>query len=237
MLELARAHLSRPPSRAQTAALRPRASSSALCDLLLTADLPSLVLASASPRRRELLGGLGLAFAVRPVDLDETPRPGEEPQPYVLRLAREKAAARAAPGELVLAADTIVVLDGELLGKPRDPEDARRMLRRLAGREHTVYTGVALEEPGTGPSDAVGRRTAAVDASEVRIAELSDEQIAWYVATGEPLDKAGSYAVQGLGALLVERIAGNYTNVVGLPLPLTARLFGQLGYDLLQFRR
>lgn len=196
--------------------------------------LPSLVLASASPRRRELLGGLGLAFAVRPVDLDETPQPGEEPRAYVLRLAREKAAARAAAGELVLAADTIVVLDGELLGKPRDTEDARRMLRRLAGREHTVYTGVALEEPGGGPDGT--RRTADVDASRVRIAPLSDERIAWYVATGEPLDKAGSYAVQGLGALLVEAIDGNYTNVVGLPLPLTARLFGELGYDLLAFR-
>lgn len=197
--------------------------------------MPALVLASASPRRRELLGGLGLAFTVRPVDLDETPRPNEEPRAYVLRLAREKAAAQAAEGELVLAADTIVVLDGELLGKPRDEADARRMLRRLAGREHTVYTGVALEEPGAGLGQEP-RRAAAVDASQVRIAELTNERIAWYVATGEPLDKAGSYAVQGLGALLVESIAGNYTNVVGLPLPLTARLFAELGYDLLAFR-
>jgi septum formation protein len=200
----------------------------------LTAHLPALVLASASPRRRELLGGLGLAFAVRPVDLDETPRPGEEPRAYVLRLAREKAAACAAPGELVLAADTTVVLDGELLGKPADRDDARRMLRRIAGREHTVYTGVALEEPGA--DGAAPRRAAAVDASQVRMAELSDERIAWYAGTGEPLDKAGSYAVQGLGALFVEAVAGNYTNVVGLPLPLTARLFAELGYDLLQFR-
>src|SRR5262245_6548678 len=122
-------------------------------------DLPRLILASASPRRRELLGGLGLAFEVRPVDLDETPRPGEEPRPYVLRLAREKAAARAAPGELVLAADTIVVLDGELLGKPRDPEDARRTLAKIAGREHTVFTGIALEEPAdSADGERAGRR-------------------------------------------------------------------------------
>lgn len=108
------------------------------------------------------------------------------------------------------------------------------MLCRIAGREHTVYTGVALEEPGA--DGAAPRRTADVDAAQVRMAALSDERIAWYVGTGEPLDKAGSYAVQGLGALFVEAIAGNYTNVVGLPLPLTARLFADLGYDLLRFR-
>src|SRR5262245_22025141 len=191
--------------------------------------LPRLVLASASPRRRELLSGLGLDFEVRPVDLDETPLPGEEPRPYVLRLAREKAAARAAPGELVLAADTIVVLDGELLGKPRDPEDARRMLAKIAGREHTVFTGIALEEPGDGGDGGdgrdAGRRAAAIEESRVRMASLSAAEIGWYVGTGEPLDKAGSYAVQGLGALLVEAVSGNYTNVVGLPLPATRRLF------------
>jgi septum formation protein len=196
--------------------------------------LPTLVLASASPRRRELLGGLGLAFTVRAVDLDETPRPGEAPREYVLRLAREKAAARAAAGELVLAADTVVVLDGAILGKPRDPDDARRMLRRIAGRTHTVYSGVALEEPG--PPGQPARRVSAVETTEVRMAALADERIAWYVATGEPLDKAGSYAVQGLGALFVEAVDGNYTNVVGLPLPATARLFAELGYDLLEFR-
>ena len=196
--------------------------------------LPHLVLASASPRRRELLGGLRLDFEVRPVDLDETPRPGEAPRPYVLRLAREKAAARAGPGELVLAADTVVVVDGELLGKPRDPEDARRMLARIAGREHTVFTGIALEEPGDPDG---GRRAAAIEESQVRMAALSPNEIAWYVETGEPLDKAGAYAVQGLGALFVEAVRGNYTNVVGLPLPATRRLFAELGYDLLDFRR
>jgi septum formation protein len=190
--------------------------------------LPALILASGSPRRRELLSGLGLAFTVRPADLDETPRPGEAPRDYVLRLAQEKAAARVAPGELVLAADTTVVLDGELLGKPTDPEDARRMLARIAGRKHVVLTGVALEEPGR------DRRAATIEESWVRMAALDPGRIDWYVGTGEPLDKAGSYAVQGLGALFVEAVYGNYTNVVGLPLPATARLFAELGYDLLR---
>ena len=129
----------------------------------------------------------------------------------------------------MLGADTIVVLDGELLGKPRDPEHAGWMLGRIAGCEHAVFTGVALQEDG--------RHAAAVEESRVRIAALSAAEIAWYVGTGEPLDKAGSYAVQGLGALFVESIAGNYSNVVGLPIPATRRLFGRLGYDLRDFRR
>jgi septum formation protein len=196
----------------------------------LNSSRPELVLASASPRRRELLGGLGLRFTVRSGDVDETPKDGELPRDYVLRLAIEKARTRAHPGEIVLAADTTVVLDGEILGKPVDAEDARRMLTRIAGREHTVLTGVALEEPGR------NLRVSSIEASRVRMAILSEERIAWYVETGEPLDKAGSYAVQGLGALFVEEIEGNYTNVVGLPLPLTARLFAELGYDLMDFR-
>lgn len=168
---------------------------------------------------------LGVRFTVRAVDLDETPRPGEDPRAYVLRLAAEKAAARAEPGELVLAADTVVVVDGEILGKPRDPEDARRMLRLLSARTHTVLTGIALEEPGReGMAD--------VDASEVRMAALSEDEIAWYVDTGEPRDKAGAYAIQGLGSLFVEAVDGNYSNVVGLPIPRTYRLFRRMGYDL-----
>ena len=193
-------------------------------------DQPALILASGSPRRRELLTGLGVRFTVRAVDLDETPGDGEPPEETVLRLAREKAAAQAHPGELVLAADTVVVIDGQLLGKPRDPEDARRMLAMIAGREHTVLTGVALEDPGR------DRRTAALERSRVRMASLTPEEIEWYVATGEPLDKAGSYAVQGIGALFVEEVYGNYTNVVGLPLPLTYRLFREMGWELLGFR-
>jgi septum formation protein len=169
-------------------------------------------------------------FTIRAADIDETPLPGEDPRDTVLRLAREKAAAQAHPGELVLAADTDVVIDGDLLGKPRDAEDARRMLGRIAGREHVVFTAVALEEPGR------GRRASGIETSRVRMAALTPEEIARYVETGEPMDKAGSYAVQGIGALFVEEVYGNYTNVVGLPLPLTYRLFRELGYELLDFR-
>lgn len=198
-------------------------------------ELPRLVLASGSPRRRELLAALGLAFDVRPLDLDETPLPAEEPERYVRRLALAKArAAGARPGELVLAADTTVVLDGEILGKPADAAEARRMLARLAGRRHTVLSGVALFAPGR--DGGAGREAVAVDRSEVDIAPLPAAEIEWYVETGEPLDKAGSYAVQGLGALFVEAVWGNYTNVVGLPLPTTARLFAELGHDLRRFR-
>jgi septum formation protein len=204
------------------------------------APRPRVVLASASPRRRDLLAALGLPFEVRPVDLDETPRPGEEPRAYVVRLAAEKAAADARPGELVLAADTVVVLEGEggggpeLLGKPRDPAEAEAMLARLAGREHVVFTGVALLAAA---ADGRGgpRLATAVEESRVRIAALDAAEIAWYVATGEPLDKAGAYAVQGIGALFVEAIEGNYSNVVGLPLPTVRRLFAELGYDLRDF--
>jgi septum formation protein len=195
----------------------------------MTLPLPNLVLASASPRRRELLSGLGVRFSIRAADLDETPLPGEEPRDTVLRLAQAKAAAQAHPGELALAADTDVVIDGEMLGKPRDPADACRMLGRIAGREHTVLTAVALEEPGR------DRRAVGIATSRVLMAAMSREEIERYVATGEPLDKAGAYAVQGIGALFVEEVYGNYTNVVGLPLPLTYRLFRELGYDLLAF--
>ena len=190
---------------------------------------PDLLLASGSPRRRELLAQLGLRFTVRAVDIDETPRPGETPEGYVLRLAREKAAAGAeiasAAGTLVLAADTIVILDGELLGKPADAAAARRMLGRLQGREHQVATGVALRE---------GERVAsAVEVSTVRFLPMSEGEIAWYVATGEPMDKAGAYAIQGVGGLFIEALVGNFSNVVGLPLPVVHRLFRKLGRDLL----
>lgn len=191
---------------------------------------PDLILASGSPRRRELLAQLGLRFSVRAVDVDETPRPGEAPEAYVLRLALEKAAAGAAaeataPGTLVLAADTIVILDGELLGKPADAAEARQMLGRLAGREHQVATGVALRQ---------GERVAsAVEVSTVRFLPMSAAEIAWYVATGEPMDKAGAYAIQGIGGLFIEALEGNFSNVVGLPLPVVHRLFRAMGRDLL----
>ena len=189
-----------------------------------------LVLASASPRRRDLLAGLQLDFEVRSAEIDESALTDELPEDHVLRLARAKAQAVAWPGELVLAADTVVVLEGRILGKPADPAEAQQMLSSLTGREHDVYTGVALFEPDR---DTL---VSATDRSEVRIAALDKDEISWYVSTGEPLDKAGSYAIQGLGALFVERVVGNYTNVVGLPLPLTRSLFRQLSYDILDFR-
>ena len=195
------------------------------------ATIPDLVLASGSPRRRELLDGLGIDFRVRPVDLDESARDGEAPADLVLRLATEKAAANVGQGELVLAADTLVVLEGAILGKPEGEEDARAMLERIQGREHLVLTGIALlDGPNAKPATDVGT-------TRVRIGAMSSERIRWYVATGEPLDKAGSYAIQGLGATFVEGILGNYTNVVGLPIPALKRLFASLGYDLLSFRR
>ncbi len=189
--------------------------------------MPRLVLASASPRRRELLAALGLAPAVRPAAVDETPLAGEPAADCVLRLARAKAEAAANPGELVLAADTLVVLDGEILGKPAGADEAAAMLARLAGRDHLVLTGVAVRD-----ADA-GATAGAVESTRVTLGSLDAPRISAYVATGEPLDKAGAYAIQGLGALFVERIDGNYSNVVGLPLPLTRRLFAELGFDLL----
>jgi len=193
-----------------------------------------LILASGSPRRRELLAQLGLRFTVRAVDIDETPRPNETPEEYVLRLALEKAAAGAAAGAemeasdtLVLAADTIVILDGELLGKPADAAEARAMLGRLAGREHQVATGVALRQV------AGERGASAVEVSTVRFLPMSEREIAWYVATGEPMDKAGAYAIQGIGGLFIEALEGNFSNVVGLPLPVVHRLFRELGRNFL----
>lgn len=192
--------------------------------------LPRLILASGSPRRRELLTALGVAFTVRPPELDETPGAGESPADYVRRLAREKSEALASDGELVLAADTAVLIGDRLLNKPDGTEEARRMLRLIAGAEHTVLTAVGLWEP------ARRRSALALERSRVRMASMSDEEIDWYVGTGEPLDKAGAYAVQGLGALFVETVEGNPTTVVGLPVPATYRLFRQLGYDLRAFR-
>lgn len=165
---------------------------------------------------------------MRPADLDETPRPGESPRDYVLRLAVEKAAAGARPGELVLAADTTVVVDGEILGKPEDDDDARRMLRLLSGREHSVLTGIALHSPSGNAAE--------VDETLVRFAALSEAEIDWYVATGEPRDKAGAYAIQELASLFVEGVVGSQSNVVGLPVARVYRLFERLGYDLKALR-
>ncbi len=146
------------------------------------------------------------------------------------RLAEEKARTAARPGELVLAADTVVVLDGEIMGKPRSPAEAEVMLSRLAGREHRVFTGTALLD------SASARLVSRVSETAVQIAALRREEIARYVATGEPLDKAGAYAIQGLGSLFVERIEGDYGTVVGLPLFVLSTLFRELGYELSDFR-
>lgn len=187
---------------------------------------PHVVLASGSPRRRELLEMIGLPFTVRPVDVDESPRQGEDPEDLVIRLARAKAVAQCKTREIVLAADTIVFIDGKILGKPTGPESARRMLERLAGRRHQVLTGVALLDVDREKIEA------GLEVSEVEIASMSPDEILWYVNTGEPLDKAGAYAIQGLGALFVCAVYGNYTNVVGLPLPLVRELFTRLGWKL-----
>jgi septum formation protein len=181
-----------------------------------------LLLASASPRRAEILRAVGWPFEAFPVSIDESPQPSEDPATYVERLAREKAEAAAAkqrPPALVLGADTTVVVDGMMLGKPCDAEDARRMLRLLSGRRHEVLTGVALVRAGERVEHAVAH-----EMTRVRFSRMSDEEIDWYVATGEPLDKAGAYAVQGRAALFIEAIDGDYWNVVGLPVQLVYRL-------------
>ena len=183
----------------------------------------TLTLASQSPRRRELLSQLGIDLRVVPAGADETPRPGEPPRAYVERLAREKA--RAVTGAWVLGADTTVVLDGAILGKPDDDGDARRMLRALSGRVHEVTTGVCLRGPG-------GREEAIAVGTEVSFAELTEAQIAWYSATGEPRDKAGAYAVQGVGSAFVREVRGSVSNVVGLPLAETAALLERCGFAL-----
>jgi septum formation protein len=192
-------------------------------------DSVNLVLASGSPRRAQLLALLGLACEVVPVDLDETPRPGEAPADYARRMAAEKvamAATRHAPDCLVLAADTVVALGEEILGKPADAGDAARMLRRLSGRRHDVHTAVAAIRDGN-----TAFRTSS---SQVTFRNLLGREIEAYVATGEPLDKAGAYGIQGLAAIFVTRLCGSYTGVVGLPLCETADLLACLGVDVLQ---
>jgi septum formation protein len=189
---------------------------------------PRLVLASGSPRRAELLGRLGLSFDVRPARVDESQQPGEPPGEMARRLAREKAATVA--GELgaglVLAADTLVVVDGLVLGKPEDDREARRMLEQLSGREHRVLTGVAVRDASS------GRTAEGVESTAVRFDELSSTLLDWYLRGGEGRDKAGSYGLQGAGAWLVDHVAGCPSNVVGLPPSLVKRLLEQVGWPL-----
>ena len=183
-----------------------------------------VVLASQSPRRRDLLALVGIPAECRPADVDESVMDGEAPEGYVERLALAKAAAVAtATDALVIAADTTVVVDGEILGKPEDEADARRMVRLLAGRSHTVLTAVAVRR-----GDAVA---SAVERVEVTFRQLDDREIAEYVATGEPMDKAGSYGIQGYGATIVTRVEGDYFAVMGLPLARLVLLMRQLGAD------
>lgn len=182
--------------------------------------MSSFVLASASPRRRALLQSVGLSPVIDPADVDETPRPDEAPLAYALRVATDKAQKKAHPVP-VLAADTVVALDGTILGKSADPAEAERMLARLSGRTHTVHTAVVVAHHGHHYFDVVS--------AQVRFRHLSAQEIARYVATKEPLDKAGAYGIQGEGGALVAAVEGSYTTIVGLPLEETLRLLGLVG--------
>lgn len=186
---------------------------------------PRVVLASASPRRRDLLTGLGVALVIRPADVDETPRAGEAPEDLAARLSATKAeAVERESTDLVVAADTVVAVDDDILGKPDDEAHAASMLRRLSGTTHRVLTGVHLVRG----DDA----RAAVESTEITFRPLSDDEIDAYVATGEPMDKAGSFAIQGLAADFVTMIDGSHSNVVGLPLDVVVRLAAELGVSL-----
>ncbi len=187
----------------------------------------TFILASQSPRRRQLLSSIGLVFDVMPSDIPEIHQPGEAPQDYVSRLSREKAAtiARRHPDAWIIAADTTVVLDNELLEKPDDADDAKRMLAAISGTTHVVYTGVTLQHAASGWNDTQVAET------NVHMLPLREQDIAWYVATGEPLDKAGAYAAQGIGGIFIDSIQGSFTNVVGLPLALLFQMLRRAGVD------
>ncbi len=190
------------------------------------------ILASSSPRRRELFASVGLDFDVVPSQIPEHRADGETPEEYVARLSREKARAVAEryPSHWVIAADTIVVLGDQLLEKPVDADDAKRMLARIAGDTHVVVTGVTLKRLEPPYVDTH------VATSEVRFLPLTANDIEWYVRTGEPLDKAGAYAAQGVGGMFIESIHGSYTNVVGLPLALLFQMLRRAGIDPLRNR-
>ena len=183
-----------------------------------------VILASASPRRRDLLTMVGIAHEVIPADVDETYGAGEVPRAHAERLAREKASVLAAraPDAVIIAADTIVVVDGDVLGKPRDADEAARMLRRLAGRTHTVFTAVAVARGA--------KLLSGVEEVGVTFRPLDDATITSYVATGEPMDKAGAYGIQGYGAAIVERIDGDYFAVMGLAIGRMLALLRELGF-------
>ncbi len=186
-------------------------------------DRPRVILASQSPRRRDLLTLIGIPHDVRPADIDERYLPGETPPAHAERLAREKALKVAVedPDAVTIGSDTIVVVDGDVLGKPTDPGDAAAMLRRLSGRSHVVMTGVAAAWRG--------QVLSGVEEVGVTFRELTDDEIAGYVATQEPMDKAGAYGIQGYGATIVERVDGDYFAVMGLALGRLVRLLRELG--------
>ena len=196
-----------------------------------------LVLASASPRRQELLRAAGIATTVQPTNIPEVPKDGEAPKVFAERLAREKAWAvfKDRPNDFVLGADTIVVVDGQILGKPLNRADAERMLRLLSGRTHEVTTAVCVMGPKSGnhpPSTAKIESALGDTRSEttrVVMNKLQDEEIRAYVATGEPMDKAGAYAIQGIASRWIPRIEGDYSNVVGLPIALVYRMLKEAG--------
>ena len=194
-------------------------------------DLVTVVLASQSPRRRQLLDLVGITHDVRPAHIDERYVPGESPRAHAERLAGEKAAKVATPDAVTIGCDTIVVVDGDVLGKPGDAAEAARMLRRLSGRSHVVVTAVAVTWRG--------RMLCAPEEVGVTFRSLSDWEIDAYIATGEPMDKAGAYGIQGYGATIVERVDGDYFAVMGLPLQRLTRLLDQLGlvYDFGALRR
>ena len=189
-----------------------------------------IILASASPRRAELLANLGVHVEATPSQADERPLVNEAPADYIMRVARAKGIEIAKNLEtgLVIGADTVVVLEGKLLGKPVDEEDAARMLKSLSGRWHAVMTGIALFDVAT------KRELADYEKTLVRFAPLTDGEVNWYLGTGEYKDKAGAYGIQGKAGIFIEEVAGNYFNVVGLPIPLLYRLAGRLGYSLLE---
>ena len=186
---------------------------------------PRLVLASASPRRAQILTGLGIPFRIVVSDVDESIGPDEDGAAAAERLARKKAEAVARKEELpVLAADTVVLCEGLVLGKPASPEDAARMLRMLSGRRHDVVTGVCVA--------AAGALRSGIERTSVSFAPMTDEQVAWYVATGEPMDKAGAYHVDGIGSAFVASLSGSPSNVAGLPVRLVLRLAREAGLSL-----
>jgi septum formation protein len=182
-----------------------------------------LVLASSSPRRQELVRAAGIPFEIQPAHIPEEPLPGESAKACAERLAREKAyeVARQRPQDAVLGADTVVVINNQILGKPTDSADAVRMLRTLSGREHQVITGVCLV--------VGGQWFVASETTSVTMSEISEKEIADYVATGEPMDKAGAYAIQGFASRWIPRIEGDYSNVVGLPVALVCRMLKESG--------